>query len=192
MSREIAPAQCGEQAGGGARRCSRALSVDQNTQALTFTPLLWLVLVELLLAAPLSRLRMISWLLLGFKLSVICSGAWFGWATPMVTCSLPLAPLLNPIEICSPGVRLPRLSTISDPLAEAVELAAAGSTVGLLEVEDKVEGVAAEDEGDNNPLRFTTTAGWVWLLCCCCRGWKVLANCANACCAPARSPDCRA
>src|ERR1700689_3563209 len=54
-------------AGGGTRPCSRALSVDQNAQALTLMPLLWLVLVELLLAAPLSRLRMISWLLLGFK-----------------------------------------------------------------------------------------------------------------------------
>jgi len=88
-----------------------------------------------------------------------------------VTCSLPLAPLLNPIEICSPGVRFPRFSTISDPLAEAVELAAAGCGAELLEAEGNAEGVAAdgvEDDEDNNPLRFTTTAGCDALLDCCC------------------------
>jgi len=157
-------------AGGGTRLRTLALSVDQNTQAVTFTPLPCAVLV--LLAELLSRLRIISWLLLGFKLRVICSGAWFCWlAIPMVTCSLPLAPLLNPMEICSPGVRFPRFSTISDPLAEAVELAAAGCGAELLEAEGNAEGVAAdgvEDDEDNNPLRFTTTAGCDALLDCCC------------------------
>lgn len=42
------------------------------------------------LDALLNRLRMISWLLFWFKLRVICSGFWFGWLTPMVTCSPPL------------------------------------------------------------------------------------------------------
>src|ERR1700722_5978863 len=44
-----------------------------------------------------------------------------GLVMPTVNCSPPLAPTLTPIVICSPGVRVPRLSTTSDPLVAAVE-----------------------------------------------------------------------
>jgi hypothetical protein len=67
-----------------------------------------------------------------------------------VTCSAPFDELLTPIVICSPGVTVPRFSTISGPPVDALGLAAVDGEAVLLEFTG-VDGAAA--------LRFRTMAG---------------------------------